>query len=590
MSADYKTKFVQDSAIADITPELDYVVKGGAASTTYQPFPATTSSNSSLTYSIQLPSENIVLGRDAMIEHEVNFSIKVYSESTATADYPVAGDVVLSWGETTSFASFPVSSCMNTANVQINNTSTSVNLKDVLPQLLRLNDSRYLYKYNSYAPSLPDQAYYSYTSAVGATNNPMASYNTASYDVDQVPRGAFPLLQFNVAHYGKDAADAVTLIGDGLVTALGSGNAATAAGEWWIVNITALITEPIFVSPFTWASPEENAQGLLGVNNMAMNFTVDSTLSRFLSNSNDEVSVVAGDARTTPSNSSSNLFLNSRVLLKFLSTQDTDRLQTKNVVPFMDFPRYVTSQFNGGSALPAATGNVVGTPVVVTSNNIQLNQLPDYFIICARKKMSSQGIDDADAFLKINSATFNLNNMSGLLSTATAQDLWKISMKNGSNQSWAEFNGQSWGNAIPGGAAGQGANIATTGSLLVVSPTDLSLPSYLAPGSLGNFQLSLTMSISNQSAAAVDAELVVIAVNSGFMVTQMGQSSVFTGILTREAVLDAKQQKPVSEAKYHRLVGGKLMNRVCTAMAEKGMMKKMGSGEMSAGSKLSGLY
>ena len=589
MSADFKTKFVHDSAIADITPELDYVVKGGAASTTYQPFPATTFSNSSLTYSVQLPSENIVLGRDAMVEHTINFSINVGTAAaplTITENGLQAGNFVLNWGGTTSFGSFPISSNMNTANIQINNTSTSVNLKDVLPQLLRLNDSRYLYKYNSYAPSLPDQAYYSYSSATGANNNPMASYNTASYDVDQVPRGAFPLTGFNVEHYGLTDAGVSSLLGDTLVMSAGDLPAA-AGGQYFIINITAVITEPIFVSPFTWSSPEENAQGLLGVNNMAMNFTMDSTLSRLLSNSNALISsVVAGDARGTPTNSTSNFFTKSQILLKFLSTQDTDRLQTKNVVPFMDFPRYITSQTN---TIPAAVGNAVGTSTIIQSNNIQLNQLPDYFIICARKKMSSQGINDADAFLKINSATFNLNNMSGLLSTAQPQDLWKISMKNGSNQSWAEFGGQSWVNATPGGDAGAGENIGTTGSLLVVSPTDLSLPSYLAPGSLGNFQLSLSVSVSNQSSAAVDSELVVIAVNSGFMVTQMGQSAVYTGVLTREAVLDAKQQKPVSESQYHRLVGGKLLNRVCTAVADRSQ-RKVGMGEMSAGGRLSGLY
>ena len=412
----------------------------------------------------------------------------------------------------------------------------------------------------------------------------MASYNTASYDIDQVPRGAFPLTGFNVEHYGIDAVGASALIGTTLVM---SADVAAPGGQYFIVNITAVITEPIFVSPFTWSSPEENAQGLLGVNNMAMNFTMDSTLSRLLSNSNSLISsVVAGDARGAPSNSTSNFFTKSQILLKFLSTQDTDRLQTKNVVPFMDFPRYITSQTN---TIPAAVGNAVGAATTIQSNNIQLNQLPDYFIICARKKMSSQGRDDADAFLKINSATFNLNNMSGLLSTAQPQDLWKISMKNGSNQSWAEFSGQSWTNAIPGGSVGAGANVGTTGSLLVVSPTDLSLPSYLAPGSLGNFQLSLSVSVSNQSSAAVDSELVVIAVNSGFMVTQMGQSAVYTGVLTREAVLDAKQQKPVSESQYHRLVGGKLLNRVCTAVADKSQ-RKVGMGEMSAGGRLSGLY
>lgn len=581
MSADFKTKFVNDSAINDITPELEYCVKGGPASTTYQSFPATTSSNSSLTFSIQVPSENIVMGRDAMIESKVNFSIKVGSASQPIT--AVAGTYYVNWGLSTAFGSFPISSCMNTANIQINNTSTSINLKDVLPQLLRLNDSRELYKYNSYAPSLPDQAYYEYESGAGANNNPLASYSNASYDVDQTPRGAFPLDAYNVAHYGV-AAGVVSFL-DTSTEGAGADEPEAADGEFWIINVVATITEPIFVSPFTWSNPEFNAQGLLGINNMAFNFTIDSGLSRLLSNSNPLLSVVPGDARISPTNSPSNFFLSSRVLLKFLSTQDTDRLQTKNVVPFMDFPRYITSQFNNGS--PVAGGQ----SVQVISNNIQLNQLPDYFIICVRKQMATQTINDADAFFKINSVSFNLNNMSGLLSTASPQDLWKISQKNGSNQSWSEFGGKAWLNLLPDGNESN-SNIGTTGSLLVVSPTDLSLPSYLAPGSLGNFQLSLTMSVTNQSTLSQQVELVIIAVNSGFMVTQMGQSAVYTGVLTREAVLDAKMTKGMSSSYYDRMIGGKLLNRVCSSVMDKQRepMRKMGAGEMSGAGRLTGLF
>jgi len=584
MSADFKTRFIQDATIADVTPEISYAVKGGAASTTYQPFPATTSSNSSLTFSIQLPSENIVVGRDALIENQISFSVLIGTASAPLNNPTIVTDEdVLKWGSAMSFGSFPVSSNMTTANAQINNTSTSVNLKDVLPQLLRLNDSRFLYKYNGYAPSLPDQAYYKYSDAVNTNNNPMADYSTASYDVDLLPRGAYPV-EILAEHYGDDGTG-MAYINDEV---LASDPATYTGGQYWIVNIRATITEPIFVSPFTWSAPEHNAQGLLGINNMAFNFTIDSQIPRLVSSANSIVtSVVAGDSRTTATSTSSNLFSNSRVLLKFLSTQDTDRLQTKNVVPFMDFPRYVTSQFNNGTALTA------GSSVTASSNNIQLNQLPDYFIVCVRKQMNLQTITDADAFLQINSATFNLNNMSGLLSTAQPQDLWRLSTKSCSNQNWSEFSGSAWkrdGNTQ--------SLKPTTGSLLVIDPADLSLPSYLAPGSLGNFQLQLTLNVTNQSEEEVQAEMVVIAVNSGFMVTQMGQSAVYTGVLTREAVLDAKLQKPASSEEYRRLVGGKLMDRVCSAVphlrSAVGAMKhggmKHGGAEVSGAGRLSGMY
>jgi hypothetical protein len=559
MSADFKTRFIQDATIADVTPEISYAVKGGAASTTYQPFPATTSSNSSLTFSIQLPSENIVVGRDALIENQISFSVLLGTASAPLTSI-VTGEDVLKWGQGMSFGSFPVSSNMTTANAQINNTSTSVNLKDVLPQLLRLNDSRFLYKYNGYAPSLPDQAYYSYDDAVETNNNPMADYATASYDVDLLPRGAFPV-EVLAEHYGDDGTG-MAYINDRV---LASDPDTYPSGQYWIVNIRATITEPIFVSPFTWSAPEHNAQGLLGINNMAFNFTIDSQIPRLVSNANEFVtSVVAGDSRTTATNTSSNLFTNSRVLLKFLSTQDTDRLQTKN------------------QPLSA------GASVNAVSNNIQLNQLPDYFIVCVRKQMNLQTIDDADAFLQINSATFNLNNMSGLLSTAQPQDLWRLSTKSCSNQNWSEFSGSAWKRN------GTDTKIVpTTGSLLVIDPTDLSLPSYLSAGSLGNFQLQLTLNVTNQSENDVQAEMVVIAVNSGFMVTQMGQSAVYTGVLTREAVLDAKLQKPASSEEYRRLVGGKLMDRVCSAVphlrSAVGAMKH-GGAEVSGAGRLSGMY
>tara|TARA_R110002167_G_scaffold99886_7_gene261265 strand:+ start:3053 stop:4768 length:1716 start_codon:yes stop_codon:yes gene_type:complete len=571
MSSAFDTQFVQDSVISDVTDKLSFAVRGGASSTTYQSFPAASSSNSSLTFSIQVPSENIIVARDAMIESRISCSLLLGS-----ADTPLTltnGVAALDWGNSTSFSAFPVSKNMNTANVQINNTSTSVNLKDILPQLLRLNDSRYLYKHNGYAPSMPDQTFYDYDVMAGTNSNPMGSYNNAGYDVDLIPRGAFPV-ELLVEHFGDDGVNGMVYVD----TSLTSASTTYTAGEYWIVNVVSTVTEPIFVSPFTWSAPEHNAQGMLGINNMAMNFTIDSSIPRMVSNGNENVtSVVAGDSRTQAGSVSSNLFLNSRVLLKFLSTQDTDRLASKNVVPYTDFPRYITNQFNSGSAL-ASKGTVTAT-----SNNIQLNQLPDYFIICVRKQMSTQGPNDSDSFLKITSATFNLNNMSGLLSTATNQDLWKLSSKCGSTQNFQEFGGGAWDNASQ-------SVLATTGSLLVISPVDLSLPAYLAPGSLGNFQLSLTLAVENQSDAAVTAELVVIAVNSGFMVTEQGQSSIYTGILTREAVLDAKGQKPVSSEMVERMIGGKMGNRVCSLMhSTKGGMVTSGAGS-SGGGKLSGLY
>ena len=77
MSADFQTVLVTDSTINDITPDLEYGVKSGASSTTYQSFPASSPSNSSVTFSIQVLSENVIVSRDVLITTGLSLTINI---------------------------------------------------------------------------------------------------------------------------------------------------------------------------------------------------------------------------------------------------------------------------------------------------------------------------------------------------------------------------------------------------------------------------------------------------------------------------------------------------------------------------------
>lgn len=618
MSDAFRTMLVKDDTIADITNDLGYVVKSGAAQKTMQQFPATAASSSNMIFSVQVPSENIVIGRDILIETDMAFNFEVGS-----AAVPITPQVlqesnrsptgyIIGWGRDCALNAFPLSQLMNTATSTINNTSVSVNLQDILPQLLRLNDSRCLYAYNGMTPSLPDQAYFNYENGVGALNNPLGSYNNAGQDVCLVPRGAFPV-ELVVQHFvgvGAFAADGTAIAAGSLInnsleqlpyanTVAPADPILFAPEQFWKVYVRFQVSEPLFLSPFTWSNPEFNAQGLLGINNMAFNFNIDSTLKRVMCDGSGLksggvplVNIVGSGAGTIvdPSGSvlQSGLFNNTNMLLKFLSTQPSDRLETKNVVPYMDFPRFLTNATNNAPIGPKVS-------VKLTSNNLQLNQLPDFFIICVRKQMSSMTIQDASAFLRIKSVSVNLNNASGLLSSARAQDLWKMSVKNGSTQSWAEFSGEQWsfGNgpdftAIDiSGTSGSlnigGSNVPTTGSILILSPPyDLSLPDYLSSGSLGNFNFQIQLDVENQSFGSVTPEICVITVNSGIFITQQGVSSVYSGLLTREQTLRTKGE-PVSEEPCRRIGGGPMGGKLLNKHSLVKMMRKVGSGITGAG-------
>jgi hypothetical protein len=579
--SDFKTILVKDSVIGDITSDLDFAVKSGASQTTFQPFPSTSASNSALIWNVQVPSENVVIGRDVLL----NTALVI--ELSYGGGVP-AGDYVWSYGNTDAFQAFPLNSLFTTATAQINNTTVSINTKDVLPSLLRMNNSRELYKYNSMTPALPDQAYGAYADGVNATNNPLASYNTASYDLDQVPRGAFPII-YKVARFVGNTFQDTSPVATGV------------ANENWKIGVATIVTEPIFLSPFIWSNPEYNCQGLLGINNMAFTMNIDATASRVWSTGNPYFTGITLGSPTqqcfnqtsafslpsTPAGQQgllSNTLGVPSLLFKFLSTQPSDLIQTKNVVPYMDFPRYLTSSANN----PTFT-SVGQSGVKVNSSNLQINQIPDYFIITARVPMSQQTPENTMSQFVIQNISINLNNQSGLLSSASQYDLWRASSKNGSAQSWAEFSGvqSSFTNGVS-------QNIPTTGSVLVLSPPyDLSLPNYISSGSLGNynFQFSVTLanqfpqSLLTQFGGSIPIELCVVCVNSGIFSTQQGVSAVYTGILTKEMVLSSvngQQSSAMTSQETKRMIGGQMLNGALTAI--RGMRKHHKGGAMGMAS------
>jgi hypothetical protein len=553
MDSSFRTDLVKDATISDITDDLTFAVESGAANCTYQQFPATSPSNSSLVFSVQLPSESIVMGRDLLIRSALTFRILCGSATAAANQVPV-GQPAFKYGVDSSLAAFPFSSLITTASVQINNTNVSINLQDVFPQLLCMNSREHLAYYNGMTPSLPDGDYATYSDAVGATNNPVAAYSNGGYDNRLEGRGSFPVsisVLHNITAGGTDA----SLI-------------STAVTDTWVITLSAMLTEPLFLSPFIWGDPVKNAQGLVGINNMAFTLNIDGGLKRVFSSGSP---FITGLQAGTSVNSS--LFASSgaqlatstptdipTLLIKFLSTQGSDIIKAKNVVPYTDFPRYITT--NTASVSPFLTGAGAPVPVPLTTQNLQLNQMPSKIMVCVRKPMSGQSFADTSTFLTITSVSINLNNASGLLSSASQADLWRMSSRNGSNQTWTQFSGLANKVGTYAAAANGISLTGTGGSLLVLNPAfDLSLPDYLSNGSLGNYNLQMSITVVNQyGGVPFVPEIVIVCVNDGILTSQSGVSSTFTGILSKEMVLNAKSLPATSSAVECRMIGGALLN------------------------------
>jgi hypothetical protein len=98
---------------------------------------------------------------------------------------------------------------------------------------------------------------------------------------------------------------------------------------------------------------------------------------------------------------------------------------------------------------------------------------------------------------------------------------------------------------------------------MVLNPSlDFGLDDFLSASSLGQFNFMLTVSVTNQYSYSVQPEIVVICANSGLFITEAGVSQTYQGILSKQAVLDAKSGRPAVDTKqYERLVGGRMSSR-----------------------------
>ena len=138
---EFQPRLVLDSRINDITDKIDIAVESSAAQSTYQPFRSVNSSNSSITFNVNVPSENIAIDRRILIQTDLNFEVNITGAT-------VAGDRVFEWGRTDGLGQFPLNGLFSQVQATINNVSVSSPVEDIMPSLLRMCDQKEVSKYN----------------------------------------------------------------------------------------------------------------------------------------------------------------------------------------------------------------------------------------------------------------------------------------------------------------------------------------------------------------------------------------------------------------------------------------------------------
>ena len=569
MSDSFSTILVQDPRLL-VTDSIQYAVQKGGQNVTEATFNAISASASQIVFNIAVPSENTIIDRRVYLKTTVNFNITITNVLRNTNYFKL--------GVSDGLQAFPLQRSMSTITATINNTTVALNAQDLIDVILLMNENEDLYRYHGMTPAIPDCAYLSYDQ-IGANynNNILAGFQLNSLNGDWASRGSFPISVYKVTRNGVEIP---------VNYAFTSANAAEGEGTY-VLSCYATLVEPLIISPFLFGNSTTSCQGIYGIQNMNFSFNVGA-LNRFFSSANPNLSVALNT--TSP-------FIGTQMYMTFITPQPSQLLKTRNVVPFYQLFRYISTQggANTISTISPSTYNpnqtaysipgIVATQATYTSSTIQLNSIPDLLIIIIRPQLSTQTPQNSASFLVINKISINFANCAGLLSNATQYDLYRMSVENGSSQTWDQFSG--WAMTTLNNKTFP---IPTTGSMLVLKfGKDIQLSTdYWAPGSLGNFSLNYTITVTNQGTNYANAageypytaplrsvyfpttagdgvitpEIVTVTMDSGAFVCSAGTANVYTGLLSKENVLQASTQPPYTGTDVDRLVGGSISDKI----------------------------
>lgn len=363
-------------------------------------------------------------------------------------------------------ASWPLAAITQNAQLSINGASTSVQLYNIATALTAMGTTHQT-RANAFSSTAAQPDYFStYASGTGTNAEAFAAYgsNTAEPSRAQMP----------------------------FVAGVAPGSR------------RYVITEPLLVSPLL--SGDRQDEGFVNVNQLQLILQFTATQQAFWSHNSDVAA--GGDPGYT--GVTVTLYQAPELLMTYITPLPTFQLPASQT---LEYYNPVISTQNSSVLAPGAS--VASFPCQAQ----QLNQVPRRMLIFIRRQNPSSL--DPQTFCRIDGFNLNFANVAGLFASASPQQLWQMSQRNGSNISYTEWQ-------------------TSRGSVLAIDfGRDIGLEADLAPGTQGLFQIQPQVSFTNIAADNWLPEVNVIYILQG-NVTIVPNACRFTlGNLTREMVLQA---------------------------------------------------
>ena len=473
-----------------------YVALKGASVNNFQSFPATNVNNSSTQITMNPPSSDIVISK--LMYKKFIFDVSLIGTNVGPGNLLNDGFYAPRF--------LPCMQVTTSESITIgNDTFTQSPINQYFNELLRYNNMFHdRFTYLSLSPSMMDQSQ-EYSDLTSSVRNPLATYGNNSYEV---ARGSY--------------------VGMEVLT-----NTPLTA------TIRLTVIEPIMISPLIFGERSNNSPGIVGVENMSYTCTFGN-LSRCMSLVQNQGSPNINITTVNVNLSSSSILCN------YLTPDPLEPIPKSLVCPYFSIISYPTR-----SSVLINPGNSVS----LTMQSVQVNSIPRRIYIYARQDDSLKTAFTSDACFSLgdgNPLTVNWNN-NIFLSSATSEDLYNISCKNGCNLNYTQFKKE-------------------TGSVLCLEfGTDIGLQSNQAPGLLGNYQLQVTCNFKNTGSIAVAPTLYCVIVSEGTFNINNGSCSHMIGVLSQNDVLNSKYVSGITYQNANDIYGGNFFDTL------KNVFSKVGS-------------
>lgn len=381
-----KVKAVIDPRL-EIQTNKEYIATKGAMVNSWQQFPATNVSNSSIQITCNPPNRDIAIAR-------VVFKKIVYSWTISGIN--TSGGTLLNTGYVAPRA-MPITATTSAETITINNdTITQAPISQIHRSMLHYrNDFFERFGVMSLAPSMLDQ-FQDYADGAGSVRNPLSAYADNSFENT---RGGYSGFTIDPQTVGNT----------------------TATG-------TLTSYEPILVSPFCWGDKANFYASFAGIQNMSYTCTFGD-LSRILS-------IVQGQGAPL-----GQIVLQSPTVLVQAASLFFNYLTPD---PIMPISRSLELSYYSVISYPTRTSVVVpaGGSVQIPFQSVQVTSIPKRIYIFAKREDGAESAFTSDTYMSLNSAVNPLSitwNNNQFFSQATTQDLYNIAVKNGSNMSYSQF-------------------------------------------------------------------------------------------------------------------------------------------------------